>query len=481
MRLPKWGRPLSVRARLTLGNVAILGAILLGLGVLLHSCAAVWLAQEMDQEMAGLVRPLTGRFSQRVLAHLRQQPLLDLNPLVGNPDLPGREARFPIRALDPERRRLLTGEPTTPYDETGFARAMRGKTHYSTVVLEGEKARVFSVPLTSAGEVMGVLQLARSFHGMQRQLDRLTSLLILFFPVALLAASGGGLYLTRRALRPVRFVTQAAARIEAHDLSRRLAISGDDEFSELASTFNAMLGRLERAFIQQRRFTADASHELRTPLAAITGDVSLALSTERTADEYRHTLEGVAVSTDRMRRIVQDLLQLAHSEDNNLLANFELIALGPILHRAITAIQKTVPAGPTLTCELPSDREPEIVGDAYPLERLFLNLLENAARHTPATGTVYVKLSHQDGQVVVTVVDTGEGIAPEHLPHIFESFYRADSSRARNSGGTGLGLAICRSIVDAHQGKITVESQPGHGTVVTVIFTEVCLTQDNAA
>jgi len=340
------------------------------------------------------------------------------------------------------------------------------------VVIDNEPVRIFSVPLRKDGVVQGVVQVAYPLAEQDRLNAGMLRTVATLIPLGLLVAALGGLFLTNRMLRPVREVTHAAAQIGAEDLSRRLEVTGEDEFSELAGTFNGMIGRLETAFgrlreayEQQRRFTSDASHELRTPLTAIKANTSLALCGERTPAEYREALQAADQAADLMSRIVQDLLLLARSDAGQLVMQREPTDLETVLRRALAVAAEAGPAPVRLA--LPD--EPLLVaGDAHHLTRLFVNLLENAERHTPGEGEITVAARPEGNAVVVTVRDTGEGIAAEHLPHVCERFYRVDAARARAHGGTGLGLAICQSIVQAHGGRLDLESQVGRGTTVHV-------------
>jgi signal transduction histidine kinase len=273
------------------------------------------------------------------------------------------------------------------------------------------------------------------------------------------------MFLTGRALQPVRRVREAAQAIGAQDLSRRLPVSGRDEFSDLAATFNAMIARLEQAFDQQKRLVADTSHELRTPLTTIKGTTSLALSGERSIAELQHSLEAVDRAADLMSRTVQDLLLLARSDSGEIEVAREPISIAEVLADAVDAVQGR--EGPAVDLTLPED-PPDVQGDLHSLVRVFANLLDNAMRHTPAGGAITVSSRCVHNSVICSVRDTGIGIAPEHLPHLGERFYRVDKARDRSRGGTGLGLAICRSILSAHGGYLTIESKEGKGTTVTV-------------
>jgi signal transduction histidine kinase len=296
--------------------------------------------------------------------------------------------------------------------------------------------------------------------------------------LGILLALAGGWVMAGRALRPVAQVTAAAARIAAGDgtaasLAARLPVPpADDELARLSATFNAMLDRLQASFRAQERFVADASHELRTPLTAIRGNVDVLTRQTRNGSRTLLTgdltpaLEDIRAESDRMRRLLDDLLLLARSDAGEGARSFPItqksgIRLDAIAHDAVRSAG-SLTQGQILELEAP--RPVLLDGDPDRLRQLVMILLDNAIRHTPPGGHVRVAVaSGADGTVRVAVRDDGEGIAAEHLPHVFERFYRADGARGRASGGTGLGLAIARAICRAHGGEIEVRSSPGLG------------------
>jgi heavy metal sensor kinase len=261
----------------------------------------------------------------------------------------------------------------------------------------------------------------------------------------------------------VEQITLTAQKIEESDLSQRIDVKTDDELGRLASTLNEMIARLEAAFNRQRQFTADASHELRTPLAIMQAEATLALSKERTEADYRKSLETISQESTYMSSVIGKLLFLARSDAGKEQLNFEDVELKEL----ITGLSANVEAlaqdkGIKLTVDAKEDLI--VNGDKVKLRQLFINILENAVRYTPNDGNISVSLVRSELDALVTITDTGIGIPPEHLPHIFERFYRVDKARSRAEGGVGLGLAIAKFIADSHGGKIEVESAEGKGT-----------------
>ncbi len=491
----------SVRARLALWNVGILALVLVVLGTAFRLRLEYTGTAEVDRTLttaAHSMWELKDRPPPHPENHSGEPPLFDGRPMQpppgDTPSLPrfpeepqppspgeGPFSAYQPRFLDFQGNRLFAPpdaprERAAPWDQNSFAQSARGQEVLATIQSGAEPLRVFSAPIRRGGTIIGVAQLVSSLAPLRQETGRLTRTLLALIPLALLVAGLGGAFLTDRALRPVRALGLAATQIEASDLSRRLPAAGGDEFAALAETFNGMLSRLEQAFgameaayEQQRRFTADASHELRTPLTVIKANTSLALLSGSTAD-YRRALEAADLGANRTIRLVQDLLLLARADAGQEPPAQEVVSLADILAQAtelVQAAQKQSHAA--LRLHLPPAALC-LQGDSDALRRLFVNLLENALRHTPPDGAVTVSAQEASPSVLVTVTDTGEGIAPEHMPHLFDRFYRADAARSRAAGGTGLGLAICRSIAEAHSGTITLESKVGVGTLVSVIL-----------
>ncbi|HEX6998467.1 MAG TPA: ATP-binding protein [Gammaproteobacteria bacterium] len=347
--------------------------------------------------------------------------------------------------------------------------AVGGVPRFDNVVVGEEPMRFISQDVGIDGHVYAV-QAAAPLRDLREGLRNASWVLVPLFPLVLLAASAAGYWMSRRALAPVDEITAAAREITAANLSRRLAVPATgDELERLSRTLNEMIERLERSFRRIAQFTADASHELRTPLAVMRTTAEVALRGPEPPTEQRAALEDILVELERTSQLVENLLLLARADagQERLLekrpvdlaaAIAEAVAQAQVLARAQrVALEARLPERPLI-----------VRGDAHALRRLFLILLDNAVKYTPAGGRVDVALAERGGQAVAAVRDTGIGIPPAHLPHIFERFYRVDPARSRRQGGAGLGLAIGCWIAAAHGGAITATSEPQQGSEFTV-------------
>jgi len=355
-------------------------------------------------------------------------------------------------------------------DDRGVALALQGTPVTATI----GTLRVRTAPIRRPEGIVGAVQVVRDLRELEQLwLVQLRTLLILL-PFAILAAAGGAIALTNRALRPIGNVTHAARAIgSSSDLSRRLDEEGNDELAELARTFNAMLGRLESSFIEmqsayerQQRFTADASHELRTPLTRLRLATSSALREGATESDRRMALETSDRAADTMARLVQQLLVLARADAHQLALDRSAVDLRVVVAEALDE----VPAASGRVQTRFAEGRIEVLGDATHLRRVVVNLVENAIRHTAPTRRIQVEVGREHGDAFVTVTDEGEGIPPEDVGRVFERFYRVDAARDRRDGGSGLGLAIVKSLVEAQGGSVELRSKLGSGTQVRVVF-----------
>ena len=276
-----------------------------------------------------------------------------------------------------------------------------------------------------------------------------------------------GWLLARRALRPITVLTDSARDIAlSRDFDRRVPTTADhDELGGLARTLNEMLASLDRAYQAQQRFVADASHELRAPLTVIQANLELLENQPMMPpEEHREVIQQASNETRRLTGLVADLLALARA-DAGIAVRHERVELDRVLLETLREVRHLT-RGQRLAIGI---LEPTFVeGDADRLKQLMLILLDNAIKYTPPDGEITAAIVRRDGTVELSVRDTGSGIPPDDLPHVFERFYRADPGRARDPGGTGLGLSIAQWIVEQHGGTIALDSAPGTGTTVTV-------------
>jgi heavy metal sensor kinase len=304
---------------------------------------------------------------------------------------------------------------------------------------------------------------ARSEEGLRRELRELSLVLVLSFPVALGIAGFGGYALARSVLAPVSRMTDQARMITAEQLGQRLpVVNPHDELGQLARVFNDTFARLERSFDQLRRFTADASHELRTPLTAIRSVGEVGLRGHHDERAYREVIGSMLEESDRLARLVDSLLTLSRADGGHVKLTRERtdlveLAREVVGHLSVLAEEKHQ----SITIEAPEPVYAFV--DRLVLRQAVVNLVDNAIKYSPQKARIHIVALHDGDSPVVEVIDAGPGIPAEHQEHVFERFYRADKARARELGGTGLGLAIARWAVEAHGGRLELDSEEGKG------------------
>jgi heavy metal sensor kinase len=306
----------------------------------------------------------------------------------------------------------------------------------------------------------------RNIQGELTELHLTGVKLAAFGGVILLVGMAGGWWFVGRALRPVAEISLTAAKISAGDLSQRInSAEAESELGQLAAVLNSTFARLETAFAQQKQFASDAAHELRTPVSVILTQTQMTLARERDAAGYKQTVEACARAAQRMRKLIESLLELSRFDAGQEVLkrlNFDLSKT------AADCVEMVRPLAEERRVKIVAELEPlEMTGDAERLAQVLTNLLTNAIQYNKPDGEVRVKLARQGGLAVLEISDTGQGMAPEDLPHIFGRFYRADKSRT-GGGNAGLGLSICKAIVEAQGGTIEVASEENVGTTFVV-------------
>jgi two-component system OmpR family sensor kinase len=332
----------------------------------------------------------------------------------------------------------------------------------------GQSVRLYSTVMIDHTTVVGVVQVAESLTDLNMRLQSIAFGLLLVTPLVLVLSALGSYWLAGRAFRPIHQLTYTAREIGAKDLDQRVPVpEARDEVQELALIFNQMIGRLEKAFAQQRRFVADASHELRTPVAAIRSMTEVALSQPTDSEDYVDVLREVNAEAERLGRLTNDLLALARADEGQVQFDNDAVRLDLLAADAVESLEPLANER-NITLSTETLRPATVRGDAARLIQGIIGLVDNALTYTNAGGFVSVSVEAQGTTAQLIVHDTGIGIAQEDLGHIFERFYRADPARSRSAGGCGLGLAIVDWVVRAHNGSVTVESQLGKGSTFTV-------------
>jgi signal transduction histidine kinase len=401
---------------------------------------------------------------------IRSSSMRDISGVIGFPPLAlDLTANVMVQLLGPNGEMIAERPPM--FGEVFDQGSLAVETYtITTVPIEGSSYRVLTYPLVVQPEdqIVGYLQLATSLDTAERILENLIFFMVIVGVLAVIVAAIIGWTTALTALRPLDQVTETALQItRADDLSRRIPYKGPltDEVGRLVIAFNSTLERLENLFETQRRFLADVSHELRTPLTAIRGNVDLIRRMEEADQE---SLNAITSEVDRMTRMVQDLLLLAQAETGKLPLAQDVIELDTLMLDVYKQAKVLAPNG--VQVRIGREDQVQVIGDADRLRQVLLNLVTNALQHTPSGGSVTLGLARIEEWARLSVSDTGPGIPQEELPHIFERFYRIESSRSRTSynGGTGLGLSISYWITRSHKGRLEVASQPGEGTTFLV-------------
>jgi len=314
-----------------------------------------------------------------------------------------------------------------------------------------------------------VLRVAYGEERLWRELGEFGEVLLLGFPIAVLLAGVGGYALARKALAPIDSMGTQAKTISAERLGDRLSIeNSEDELGKLGTVFNDMLGRLQAAFDQLRRFTADASHELRTPLTAIRSVGEVALQDQRSPVEYRDVIGSMLEEVDRLTRLSESLLALSRADAGHVQLQREEIPLIRVAREASSVVE-VLAEEKRQHIDIEGDANVLVSVDRLILRQAVVNLLDNAIKYSPGESQILVRVqSGGDKQVFLDVVDQGPGIPSEHQAYVFDRFYRVDRARTREWGGAGLGLSITRWAVEAHGGEITLKSEEGHGCTFRV-------------
>lgn len=442
----------SVTMRLTLLFASVSSSVLLFLGVIIGNLVDRHF-EELDSEL------LNGKLEviRKVFADIRIQG--DLNALTNQIDgvLVGHHG---LSA------QILAEDGQILYSTPDFTYSMKDRPITGSAIRvtaqDGAQLRILvqKIPAGLPERNYLIVQIATDLA--HHEAFMVSFRFALWATVGLAAFASGllGWFAARRGLAPLREISQKAARITVHHLDRRLPVESIPvELAEVARTLNEMLARLEESFHRLSDFSSELAHELRTPVSNLLTQTQVTLSKARTAEEYKEILASNAEEFERLSKTISDMLFLAKAENNLLVPNLEQVDLRAEADGILEFYEALVAEN---NIQLNIEGQAVARGDRLMLRRAMSNLLSNAFRHTPEGGYIKVRISiRNDNVVTVSVSNTGETIAPEHIPRLFDRFYRADPSRHHDTEGAGLGLAITRSIMKTHGGGATVQSSNG--------------------
>lgn len=384
------------------------------------------------------------------------------------------EVTHSLRIFSPEGELVWNGSdvlPQRPITDQVFEQARHGHVVVETVEsVDGTPVRHLFLPIPRQGDVRYVLQAEASLRLYHETLKELVLLLTIGSATVLIGAWLGSSWLARKVLVPIEELSAGAETLSECDLGKRLILGSPfQEFRRLTQAFNSVMDRFHRSVESQRRFVDHAAHDMQTPLTILQGNLEVSLLKARTQEEYREALINNLEQVGRLISLTRSLLTLAKFTGDTPPVQLAPLALEPLIHDLLAELRVLFDER-RITLSFESQLVCDVQGDAQWIKQALINLLDNALRYTPSGGTVTVRLQPAEGWVAVIVEDTGHGIEPEHLPHLFERFYRTDWARAKDSGGTGLGLPIVKEIADAHGGTVAVTSHINKGSVFTLHF-----------
>ena len=457
---------LTLRARLAVIATTVSGLLLGTLSVVSYNVLSRWLDEDLTARLTELTDGLHGylRFESGI-------PTIEYN--VSDTDQASfvHEATRYYQIYEAETGQLIVQSPeVTPLGLSltkGEVTLLLASPLPSDISTPYGRLRVLNSPVPSPSGRIYLLQVGVSLTALDGSLGRYRDLLLLLTPLSLLVAGAGSWWLSGLALAPLTRVASAARDIDVATLERRLPTRGvRDELEQVTRAFNETLARLDLSIGEMRQFSTALAHELRTPLAALRGEIELALRASRDADLQR-SFGSQIEEIDRLTRLIDHVLTLARAESGQIPLKFGAVDLGEL---AASLVDQLEPVAHARAITLQCDARPGVVamGDAGWLERLLLNLLDNAMKFTPGGGRVVVRVSHEGDRARVDVADTGIGMTHDVTAHVFERFYQADPSRSSASGGAGLGLSLVKWIVDRHHGAIAVQSEPERGSTFSV-------------
>ena len=452
----------TLRGRLTLWYVAFFSLLLLLFSFFLHGVVARALERRLDESLSVVANTAAALLTDE-FGEMKGDASAAASEVLGDLRLNGSTVAFLFGD------RVLGSSAPLPADELAAIANRAGARQAISLPQAGPNgAHAAAVRVTLGGQAYVVLAV-QPLDEIAADLAVLRRVMLLSLPLAIALAGIGGYWLTRRNLAPLASMAAQARRITHSNLDTRLdaGAAAAEELAVLSASFNELLSRLDQSFDHMRRFVADASHELRTPISIIRGEADVALTHERGATEYKQALALVLDESRRLSRLVDDLLNLARADAGRVKLRVEEFYLNDLLAECCRSAQ-TLAGARRVTLECAPHDDLAFRGDEVLVRRMVMNLIDNAIRYTPAGGRVTVSLDSRGSDISIRVADTGTGIAPEIVPHVFERFYRGDKARSRQDGGFGLGLSIVKWVAESHNGTVDLSSAPGAGSTFTI-------------
>ena len=465
----------SLRRVTSKSAVLLMAGILLAFSVLIYLGVEVLLDRYVDGRLMALAETIAKIVEQHpnILEESNEERTLATEMVQRNKE----QQRFQgvthsIRVFSPDGRLVWKVFDTAPQQTVAgwvIEQVRLGNPVYeSAQATDGTTVRHLYTSIPRHGQTRYVLQTETSLRRYRDTLKSLVILLTIGSGTMLLVSWIGSRWLAQKVLTPIAMLSVSAETISEAELGKRLTLESPyQELLQLAQAFNSVMDRFQRNVESQRRFVDHAAHELRTPLTIMQGNLEVALLKARTSEEYREAIINNLEQVGRLIALKRSLLTLATFSGDKPPVHLAPLALEPLIRDVVAELTLLFDER-RITLSFEAQSVPPVQGDSQWLKQALINLLDNALRYTPSGGAVTVHLQPEGERVAVSVEDTGYGIEPEHLPHLFERFYRTDRARAKDSGGTGLGLPIVKEIAEAHGGSISATSQVDKGSIFTL-------------
>jgi heavy metal sensor kinase len=452
---------LNIRWRLTLWNAVGLAVMLLGFAALIYGMLRHALYEQLDERLLTALGQLDR--GHRIAEHPQEQLHHWIYEWQEHENISAVAYASDGTVREKTEQLAVAAVPPAPF-------VVGGEQHFEDRAMPILGRQRILVNRLQIGGGVGAIMLMAPLEDVDHELAELRTVLLTAVPVLLVLSGGLGYVLARKALAPMDRLRRSAEQITADRLDRRLPVANPrDELGRLTETFNGMIARLEHSFSEIRRFTADASHELRTPLTVIRMEAEVALAKPLGLAEHQQLLGSILEECERLTRLTDQLLALAR-EDAHLTRRAQEAVDAAAVVRHVADTMRPLAEAKGLNLRIKLNGPAFVRGDEIRLREVFFNVLDNAIKYTQDLGEIEINVDRNGPDVTISVRDTGIGISSDHLPHVFDRFYRVDKARSRAEGGTGLGLSIAQSIVTAHGGRIDLESRPGQGTICRVVL-----------